>query len=225
VLKRDQSDGFESTNGVEPEAVPVPPNRRTIIMSRLIAIGACGLLLASCTSSMLPSGSVLGSSETPVALRLESDPPGAEARVGEQACQTPCELSVAPAADMTATFTLKGYQSQTIGLEVVPGGSPLRGEPLNARILPNPVLAELEPEPARPARKAAPRRAPAKSAPAQKSTPAPSSAPAAESPATGPAPANPFPDPPATAFPPPASNQSSPFPPPPASAFPPPPAR
>ena len=191
-------------------------------MSRLIAIGACGILLASCTSSMLPSGSILGSSDSPVALRLESDPPGAEARIGDQSCQTPCQLSVTPAVDMTATFTLRGYQSQIIGLEVIPGGNPQMGEPVNARILPNPVLAELEPEPAAPPRRAGPTRAPAKAAP--KSTPASEAVPPRGAAPAQSAPSNPFPNPPANALPP-ASNAPSPFPPPPASAFPPPPAR
>lgn len=112
-------------------------------MRRVIAIAACGFALAGCTSS---GGFLSGfdSTPTPISLRLESEPPGAEAKIPTgPSCRTPCALSVAPTANISVTFTLDGFQPQTVPVEVVPPVDP-RTEP-QARFVPNPVFAELEP--------------------------------------------------------------------------------
>lgn len=174
-------------------------------MSRVIAVVAMGFTLAACSSSWMsfemPKPAPAGAT-----LRLESEPPGAEARVaGGPSCRTPCEVAVAVSGDTSVTFNLTGYAPQTIAVQMQPPGDPRFGEPQDARLSPNPVFAELDPASA-PPRRSTPAKGPAK-APAKKKA-APKAAPAA-APAAQPAPAQ----------------SSSPFPPPPASAFPPPPQR
>ena len=69
-------------------------------------------------------------------LRVESEPPGADARttLGE-ACRTPCELTVASSGDLAVTLALNGYEPMTV---------PVRAEAAG-RLQPNPVYAELQP--------------------------------------------------------------------------------
>ncbi len=63
-------------------------------MSRVIAIVACGLVVAACSMSM-PSMDFFRSGPATEVLRIESEPPGADARTAEgQSCRTPCELTV-----------------------------------------------------------------------------------------------------------------------------------
>jgi hypothetical protein len=111
-------------------------------MSRVIAVLACGLALAACTMSM-PSLDVFKSTPTTETLRVESEPPGADARTSQgQTCRTPCELSVSAGGEMTVSFALNGYQPQSIQVrtEQSPGG----GSNFEARLQPNPVYAELQ---------------------------------------------------------------------------------
>ena len=75
------------------------------------------------------------------ALRIESEPPGAEAKVASgQSCRTPCELKVQPGSDASVTFALAGYQPHTVSLRSEEGES--------GKIGPNPVYVELKKEPA-----------------------------------------------------------------------------
>jgi hypothetical protein len=113
-------------------------------MSRVIAVMACGFALAACSMSM-PSFDFLKSTPATETLRLESEPPGADARTPQgQSCRTPCELTVPAAAETSVSFALTGYQPQTV---------PVRPEPppglidpnLMVRLSPNPVYAELMP--------------------------------------------------------------------------------
>jgi hypothetical protein len=113
-------------------------------MSRVIAVTACGFVLAACSMSM-PGLDFFKSTPTTEALRLESEPPGADARTPQgQSCRTPCELTVTAATETAISFSLAGYQPQTI---------PVRPEPppglidpnLMVRLSPNPVYAELVP--------------------------------------------------------------------------------
>ena len=63
-------------------------------MSRVIAVAACGFILAACSMSM-PSLDFFRSAPPTEVLRIESEPPGADARTAEgQSCRTPCELTV-----------------------------------------------------------------------------------------------------------------------------------
>jgi hypothetical protein len=112
------------------------------VMSRVIAIVACGLSVAACSGSM-PSLNFLSSSSPTDEVRFESEPPGAEVRTGSgQACRTPCELTVAVAPELSATFALNGYQSQTVSLRSDGGGTFS-----SARLAPNPVYVELSAAP------------------------------------------------------------------------------
>jgi PEGA domain-containing protein len=113
-------------------------------MSRVIAVAACGFALAACSMSM-PSLNFLGSGPTTEVLRVESEPPGADARTSQgQSCRTPCELTVTSGGDMSISYALNGYQPLT--LQVRPESSPQSGFGESAaRLQPNPVYAELQP--------------------------------------------------------------------------------
>ncbi len=123
----------------------MPPQWWDQIMSRVIAVVACGFTVAACSASM-PSLNFLSSSPPTEALRLESEPPGAEVKTSSgQTCRTPCELTLQVAPELSATFALNGYQPQTVSVrsEASSGlGSP--------RFAPNPVYVELRAAPVAP---------------------------------------------------------------------------
>jgi hypothetical protein len=150
-------------------------------MSRVIAVVACGFSLAACSTS-LPSLEFMKSSPQTEALRIESEPSGAEAKAFGQSCRTPCELNVPGGAETTITLALNGYQAQTVAVrpeapEGVLGG--ITGAP---KLAPNPVQVQLQPAPA-PVKKPA-----AKKKPAVAARPASSSVASAAPPAPPPAP-------------------------------------
>jgi hypothetical protein len=125
-------------------------------MSRVIAIAACGILLAACSMSM-PSLDFFRSGPATEVLRIESEPPGADARTAEgQSCRTPCELTVPSTGEVAISFALQGYNPQTISVrsEAPATASYAEGAP-PSRMQPNPVYAELTPSvPARQKKKA-----------------------------------------------------------------------
>ncbi|MEZ5890054.1 MAG: hypothetical protein R3D52_07215 [Xanthobacteraceae bacterium] len=126
-------------------------------MSRVIAVAICGLMLAGCGSIL--SGSSLGDKGSePVILKLESKPPGAEAKLSNGAsCVTPCELPVAPGNDISVSFSLARHQPQSIAVHAVAAKQNFIGvESTPASFDPNPVHAELQP--AAPPRKPRPKR-------------------------------------------------------------------
>jgi hypothetical protein len=150
-------------------------------MSRVIAVVACGFTLAACSTS-LPSLEFMKSSPQAEALRIESEPSGAEAKAFGQSCRTPCELNVPGGAETTITLALNGYQPQTVAVrpeapEGVLGG--ITGAP---KLAPNPVQVQLQPAQA-PVKKPA-----AKKKPAVAARPASSSVASAAPPAPPPAP-------------------------------------
>jgi PEGA domain len=117
-----------------------------MLMSRVIAIVACGLILAACSMSM-PGMDLFRSSPATEVLRIESEPPGADARTAEgQSCRTPCELTVNAAGEVAISFSLPGYSSQVVSVraEAAPAASYAEGAP-PPRMQPNPVYAELTP--------------------------------------------------------------------------------
>jgi hypothetical protein len=142
-------------------------------MSRVIAVAACGFALAACSMSM-PSLSFLQSGPASEVLRVESEPPGADARTSQgQSCRTPCELTVTSGGEMTVSYALNGYQPQT--LQVRAEAPPQSyGDGGSVRLQPNPVYAELQP--VRPPAKKKP--AVKRKQTAQKTTPPPGVAPA-----------------------------------------------
>lgn len=106
-------------------------------MSRVIGFVLCGFTLAACSASV-PGLDFLKSSPGTAALRFESAPSGAEVKVGEKTCRTPCELKL-EVAELSATFSRKGYQQQTVTIHS-------EGGMLSAaRFSPNPVHADLLP--------------------------------------------------------------------------------
>lgn len=154
-------------------------------MHRMLAIAACGFALAACSSS----GEMLKTATPTVPLQFESEPAGAEVKTSDgQTCKTPCALAV-PAADFMATFSLNGYQPQTVNVKLLPpedtrGDSEVAATTSNLpRFDPSPVYAELvkAPPPRRPAKKPRVARPAAEPAP---STPPPAQS--APSPAPSP---------------------------------------
>jgi hypothetical protein len=154
-------------------------------MSRVIAVMACGFMLAACSTTM-PSLDFMKSAPQAESLATESEPPGAEAKTSlGQSCRTPCQLSVQPGSEFSVTLALSGYQPQTVSVrpEV---GSPTAAAP---RLAPNPVHVDLQAvaPPKKPAAKkkklvaAAPRPAAPTPMASAAPTPAPTSAPALNS--------------------------------------------
>ncbi len=134
-------------------------------MVKHLSIVACGLALAACSSS----GDLMRTATPTVPLQFESEPPGAEVKTsGGQTCRTPCALAI-PAADFQVTYSLNGYQPQTIPVKLLPPDDMRGTEEMGLtgstpRFDPSPVMAELV--------KGGPRRAPAKKPRVAKKPPA-----------------------------------------------------
>jgi hypothetical protein len=120
-------------------------------MSRNLAVVAAGLVLSGC-ASWVPSGFDFGfSPQVTAELRIESEPPGADARTSTGAnCRTPCLLSVPASRDFSVTLTANGFQPLTVPVSVVaPAAGPLDEFSASASVLlnPNPLFVQLEPVP------------------------------------------------------------------------------
>jgi len=161
-------------------------------MKRFIAIAACGLSLSACSS--MPSWMSFDlpkAAPAATTMQFESEPAGAEARTSVgQSCRTPCSVAVS-ATEFSVTFTLAGYQPQTVPVKLV---ASLDADPnalpdgQGSRLVPNPVFVEMQA--AGPARKPPP--AAKKPRPAR---PAPTAMAPEPPPAPAPAPASPWPPP------------------------------
>jgi hypothetical protein len=105
----------------------------------------------------MPSVDFFKSSPATEVLRIESEPPGADARTSQgQTCRTPCELNVPTSGELAVTVAMNGYQPQTLPIRTTGAGGETRFEP-------NPLYVELEPAaPVKPAKPAAPAPAPKK---------------------------------------------------------------
>ncbi len=135
---------------------------------------AASLGLAACGSISTPSMDFLKPTPPSLTVRLESVPPGADARTSlGPSCKTPCAVSVQTAEPFDVSFTLDKFQPQTINVQTLqqPGEY---GNPTTFVTDPNPVFAELQP--AAPSRKTMKR--PAKKRAAPKAAAAPAAAPA-----------------------------------------------
>src|SRR3984893_18027735 len=85
---------------------------------RVIAAVGCGLALAACSMSM-PSFDSFKWTPSNEALRIESEPPGADARTSQgQTCRTPCELTVPTDGELAVTVQMAGFQPQTLPVRV-----------------------------------------------------------------------------------------------------------
>ncbi|HVY57384.1 MAG TPA: PEGA domain-containing protein [Xanthobacteraceae bacterium] len=117
-------------------------------MSRIFFVAACGLTLGACSgmpSFELPS---FNSAPSTVSLRIESEPPGADAKTSSGAtCRTPCALDVPAAGDFSVDLALNGYLPQTVAVHALPPDDPRENASAQARLDPNPVYVELEPAP------------------------------------------------------------------------------
>jgi hypothetical protein len=131
-----------------------------VVAIAILAIGVTGCSF----SSWIPDLSFPSSAPAAAAIQVESEPAGAEAKssVGPS-CRTPCTLSVATAKEFTVTFSLTGYQSQTVPVSPHPTGDP-RESGGGVKFEPDPVYAQLEPNPPTKGKR---------KAPAQKTTTAP----------------------------------------------------
>jgi hypothetical protein len=112
---------------------------REAIMSRVIAVMACGFMLAACSTTM-PSLDFMKSAPQAESLAIESEPPGAEAKTSlGQNCRTPCQLSVQPGSEFSVTLALSGYQPQTVSVR-----PEAEGATAAPRLAPNPVQVDLQ---------------------------------------------------------------------------------
>jgi hypothetical protein len=149
-------------------------------MSRVFAALACGLALANCSMS-LPGLDLFKSTPPSDVLRIESEPPGADARTSQgQTCRTPCELTVPTDAELAVTVQMTGYQPQTLPVSVAGKG----GE---THLQPNPLYVELQPvaPPPKPAKPAPPKKKTTANPPATARAPAPQTQAAAPPPNNG----------------------------------------
>jgi hypothetical protein len=112
------------------------------------AVALLGIGLAGC-GNWMPSWDLKFPSAPPPAatVQVESEPAGAEATssVGPS-CRTPCSLTVGTANPFTVTFTLAGYESQTVPVAPRPSGDPRESNEA-LKFDPDPVYAQLEPMP------------------------------------------------------------------------------
>ena len=157
-------------------------------VSGVMALSAFGLALAGCSS-----GSVNGlfpgmasSNPAKATIQLQSEPAGAEAKTSlGSSCQTPCSLELAANNDLSVTFSLDGYQPQTIPVKPAPPTGPVEpGTYPTVALTPNPVMAQLEPITPAVKKKAKPRKhvaaakpKPPAAQPTQPETPSPSQSP------------------------------------------------
>src|SRR6202163_6479 len=107
-------------------------------MCRIVTALACRFVLAACSMS-LPSFDFFKSGPSTEVLRIESEPPGADARTSQgQTCRTPCELTVPTDSELAVTVQMAGFQPQTLPVHADGKGG-------DSRLQPNPLYVELQP--------------------------------------------------------------------------------
>jgi len=112
-------------------------------MRRVIAIVLAGASLGGCSSM---SWDMFKSAPPPLQVRLESNPPGADATTSlGPGCKTPCSVSVpAPDLPFSVAFALPKYQPATVPVNVIKNPGDFT-TPASVTTDPNPVFAELQP--------------------------------------------------------------------------------
>ena len=156
-------------------------------MRRVSAVALAGASLLGLVGCSSMSWDMFKSAPPNVEVRLESNPPGADATTSlGPGCKTPCSVSVpAPDAPFTVAFARPQDQPANVPVNVIKNAGDFT-TPASVATDPNPVFAELQPAtPPKPVRK--PHR-PRKPRPA-------AAAPAAAPVEAAPAVASPFPDP------------------------------
>lgn len=154
-------------------------------MRRVIAIAFAATSLAASLGGC-SSWDLLKPAPTMVDIRLESNPPGADAKTSlGPGCKTPCSVAVpAPDTSFTVDFSMDKFLPQTVPVQVVRNTGAFNTAPPIV-FDPNPVVAELQPAPPppkpvkhRPRRPRLPKAAAAPAAaPAEPAFPAPNPAP------------------------------------------------
>jgi hypothetical protein len=113
---------------------------------RRIAIVIAGSALAAGCGSFSPGDYLPSFGGAGYPLKLESDPPGAEARTSlGQSCRTPCTVAVPASGDFAVTFALAGYESQTVPVSIVQSSGQGSDYSTAVQLNPNPVEVQLEP--------------------------------------------------------------------------------
>jgi hypothetical protein len=118
------------------------------VMRRVIAIALAGASLGGCSStpSLSSFGDYFKSTPPTIAVQLESQPPGADAKTSlGPGCKTPCSVQVAaPDTGFSVTFTLPRFQPATVPVNVInnPGDLSTSASTVTD---PNPVFAQLQP--------------------------------------------------------------------------------
>ncbi len=136
----------------------------------------------------MPSFDLFRSGPPTEVLRIESEPPGADARTAEgQSCRTPCELTVPATGEVAISFALQGYNPQTINVRAeAPAAASYAEASSPTRMQPNPVYAELTPSvPPRQKKRSAP---PKKKVATKKNGSGPDGEPAPSAPSAAPQP-------------------------------------
>src|SRR5215475_12936713 len=126
--------GFGGVNGTGPK------HRTSATFGRAMAVVAGGLGLAACSFAM-PSMDFFSSKPTTASLSIESNPPGADARLSTGGnCRTPCAQTVTLGNEFTVTVSLNGYMPETRTVK------PTSADAGAAALLdPNPLFVELKP--------------------------------------------------------------------------------
>ena len=113
------------------------------IMRRVIAIAFAAASLGGCSSFSLDA---LKPGPTMVDIRLDSTPPGADAKTSlGPGCKTPCSVAVpAPDASFSVAFSMDKFQPETVQVQVIRNSGAFNTSPPIV-FDPNPVVAELQP--------------------------------------------------------------------------------
>lgn len=111
-------------------------------MRRVIFIAAASVGLAGCGSMSMD---FFKPAPQNVTVRLESSPPGAEARTSlGPSCKTPCSVSVPVTENFSVSYALERFQPQTVAVKTAQVSGDF-GSPSTVVTDPNPVFAELQP--------------------------------------------------------------------------------
>jgi len=113
-----------------------------VVLSVVVA-AVVGVSLTGCSSALSSNSS----SEQLQALKVETDPLGAEVRTTQgQTCRTPCELTV-PSHEQPVIITKNNYAPQTVQIALGPQPDHSFWENPPPTLVPNPVRVVLQPVP------------------------------------------------------------------------------